>query len=81
MFNEMLENMKTECIMCPEVIDLRSMSNVFIFDVSKYTSYVFLHLKHEIWRKLIKLRVIVTCIFSELCICTLMWKNVNISRA
>lgn len=49
--------------MCPEVIDLRSMSNVFIFDVSKYISYVFLHLKHETWSKLIKLRVIVTGIF------------------
>lgn len=37
MFNEILENTrKTEYIMCPEVIDLRSMSNIFIFDVSKY---------------------------------------------
>lgn len=37
MFNEILENIwKTEYIMCPEVIDLRSMSNTFVFDVSKY---------------------------------------------
>lgn len=37
MFNEILENIrKTEYVMCPEVIGFRSMSNIFIFDVSKY---------------------------------------------
>lgn len=37
MFNGILENIwKTEYLICPEVIDLRSLSNIFNFDVSEH---------------------------------------------
>lgn len=52
MFNEILENIwKTEYIICPEVIDLRSLSNIFNSDVSKHVSH---YLLHKTWDKLFK---------------------------